>query len=108
MSNLFSQIEGDDIKFPDAKINQGGPLPCTSNPAVFIHKYTSDDTAFLVALSGKIRGGIKDDVATALKLGDYFTELDVRNYLNEDDVATALQLGVYFTELDVRNGVNVK
>jgi hypothetical protein len=34
-----------------------------------------------VALSGKI-GGMKDDVAIALQLGVYFTELDVRNGLN--------------------------
>jgi hypothetical protein len=34
-----------------------------------------------VALSGKI-GGMKDDVAIALQLGVYFTELDARNGFN--------------------------
>ena len=34
-----------------------------------------------IALSGKI-GGMKDDVAIALQLGVYFTELDARNGFN--------------------------
>jgi hypothetical protein len=34
-----------------------------------------------VAISGKI-GGMKDDVAIALQLGVYFTDVDIRNGLN--------------------------
>jgi hypothetical protein len=68
MSGLFSNLNSGNIQFPDAKINQNGPLPPTSSPAVHYttskinntdrllsginaydygdHKYTSDDIAY--------------------------------------------------------------
>jgi len=60
-----------------------GALASTNN-FVYGYQFKGGTDTFAkdrVALSGKI-GGMKDDVAIALQLGVYFTELDARNGFN--------------------------
>jgi hypothetical protein len=112
MSNLFSQIQGGGIKFPDAKINQGGPLPSTSNPAVHYttakinqtdallsnldaydygdHKYTSDDIAYqnIPVKIQKIIPVVKLPSARDLD-GDY---INVSHPVDDGDLAFVLKI----------------
>ena len=49
MSDIFSDLQGGGIRFPDAQFNAGGPLPPSSSPAMHLPPVRINDTAALLS-----------------------------------------------------------